>query len=347
MKNYGKFDAGVVNGGGISGVARFNDGRTVRHFNDSAIASGNAFLVSELEKRDPKIREPLTSVTYSRDVPLKVGGGWVEYVSAMNIDFGLTGGAGDGAVSAPGANGSPVVQMNLEKDTFRAHVFSTILRVPFVDMQRMQVTGKSLDALLTDGVRLAYDKHMDQNCYVGLARYGTQGLINNSNVTAASVATGTGGSTNWSAKTPDEILKDVNDAITAVWSAAQYDLSAIPNHIIIPHEQFNYIVSQKVSQAADKSILEYLLDNNIAKRNGQQLVIAGCPFCKGAGTASADRMVVYVHHERFLAMEELSPLSRTMTQPNVEALAYDSVYMANISQLEMFYTQTIRYFDGI
>lgn len=347
MKNYGKFDAGVVNGGGISGVARFNDGRTVRHFNDSAIASGNAFLVSELEKRDPKIREPLTSVTYSRDIPLKVGGGWVEYVSAMNIDFGLTGGAGDGAVSAPGANGSPVVQMNLEKDTFGAHVFSTILRVPFADMQRMQVTGKSLDALLTDGIRLAYDKHMDQNCYVGLARYGTQGLINNSNVTAASVATGTGGSTNWSAKTPDEILKDVNDAITAVWSAAQYDLSAIPNHIIIPHEQFNYIVSQKVSQAADKSILEYLLDNNIAKRNGQQLVIAGCPFCKGAGTASADRMVVYVHHERFLAMEELVPLSRTMTQPNVEALAYDSVYMANISQLELFYTQTIRYFDGI
>lgn len=347
MKNYGKFNAGVVNGGGISGVARFNDGRTVRHFNDSAIASGNAFLISELEKRDPKIREPLTSVTYSRDVPLKVGGGWVEYVSAMNIDFGLTGGAGDGAVSAPGANGSPVVQMNLEKDTFGAHVFSTILRVPFVDMQRMQVTGKSLDALLTDGVRLAYDKHMDQNCYVGLGRYGTQGLINNSNVTAASVATGTGGSTNWSAKTPDEILKDVNDAITAVWSAAQYDLSAIPNHIIIPHEQFNYIVSQKVSQAADKSILEYLLDNNIAKRNGQQLVIAGCPWCKGAGTASADRMVVYVHHERFLAMEELVPLSRTMTQPNVEALAYDSVYMANISQLELFYTQTIRYFDGI
>jgi hypothetical protein len=347
MKNYGKFDAGVVNGGGISGVARFNDGRTVRHFNDGAIASGCAFLVSELEKRDPKIREPLTSVTYSRDIPLKVGGGWVEYVSAMNIDFGLTGGAGDGAVSAPGANGSPVVQMNLGKDTFGAHVFSTILRVPFVDMQRMQVTGKSLDALLTDGVRLAYDKHMDQNCYVGLTRYGTQGLINNSNVTAASVATGTGGSTNWSAKTPDEILKDVNDAITAVWSAAQYDLSAIPNHILIPHEQFNYIVSQKVSQAADKSILEYLLDNNIAKRNGQQLVIAGCPWCKGAGTSSADRMVVYVHHERFLAMEELVPLSRTMTQPNVEALAYDSVYMANVSQLELFYTQTIRYFDGI
>lgn len=349
MKDYGKFNAGIIGPkSGVSGIARFNDSGTVRHFNDAAIASGGAFLVSELEKREPKIKEPLTSVTYARDVPVKVGGGWVEYVSAMNIDFGLTGGSQNGPVSAPGANGSPIVQMNLEKDTFGAHVFSSILRVPFVDMQRQQITGKSLDALLTDGVRLAYDKHMDANCYVGITDYGTQGLVNNSNVTASYVAQNAGAtSREWEDKTADEILKDVNDAITAVWSAAQYDLSAIPNHILIPHEQFNHIASQKVSSAADKSILEFLLDNNIAKRNGQQLVIAGCPWCKGAGASSTDRMVVYCHHERFLALEELVPLSRTMTQPNVEALAYDSVYMANISQLELFYTQTIRYFDGI
>lgn len=348
MKNFGTYNGGVIAGNGISAVSRFSDANSVRHFNDSAIASGCAFLVSELEKRDPKIREPLTSVTYSRDVPLKVGGGWVEYVSAMNIDFGVTGGSQNGPVSAPGANGSPIIQMNLEKDTFGAHVFSTVLRVPFVDMQRMQVTGKSLDALLTDGVRLAYDKHMDANCYKGLSQYGTTGLLNNANVTAAYVAQNAGGtSRKWEDKTADEILADVNAGILAVWSGAQYDLSAIPNHILIPHAQYNIIATTKVSQYADKTILEFLLDNNIAKRNGKELVIAGCPYCTGAGAASTDRMVVYCHNERFLAMEELVPLARTMTQPNVEALAYDSVYMANVSQLEMFYTQTVRYYDGI
>lgn len=348
MKNYGTFNAGVIGkSNGISSVARFSDGRTVNHFNDSAIASGCAYLISELEKRDPRIREPLTSVTYSRDVPIKVGGGWVEYVSAMNIDFGVTGGSENGPVSAPGANGSPIVQMNLEKDTFGAHVFSTILRVPFVDMQRMQVTGKSLDALLSDGVRLTYDKHMDANAYVGMSRYGTKGLLNNANVTVVSAATGAGGSTVWSAKTPDEILADINSAIVAVWAAGGYDLSALPNHVIIPHAQYNILATTKVSQYADKTILEFLLDNNLAKRNGGSLVIAACPWCSGAGAGSTDRMVVYCHNERFLAMEELVPLARTMTQPNVEALAYDSVYMANISELEVFYNQTLRYIDGI
>ena len=349
MKDYGIFNAGVIGQkAGVSGIARFNDSGFVRHFNDAAISSGGAFLISELEKRDPKIREPLTSITYTRDVPIKVGGGWVEYVSAMNIDFGVTGGSGNGTVSAPGANGSPIVQMNLEKDTFGAHVFSTILRVPFVDMQRQQVTGKSLDALLTDGIRLTYDKHMDANTYVGLSQYGTTGLLNNANVTAAYVANNAAGtSRKWEDKTADEILADINGAVLAVWAAAQYDLSALPNHVLIPHAQYNILATTKVSQMADKTILEFVLDNNIAKRNGKSLVIAACPWCAGAGASSTDRMVVYCHNEKYLALEELVPLSRTMTQPYVEALAYDSVYMANISELELFYTQTIRYADGI
>ena len=345
MNFLGTINGGVVNG---IGVARFNDAKSVRRFNDGAIASGGAFLVSELEKREPDIKQPLTSVTYARDVPLKVGGGWVEYVSALNIDFGTTGGSRNGTVSAPGANGSPIVQMNLEKDTFTTHVFSTILRVPFVDMQRMQVTGKSIDALLTDGIRLTYDKHMDANVYVGLSAYGTEGLLNNSNVTASNVALNTGGtSRKWEDKTADEILTDINSGIIAVWAAAQYDMSAIPNHVLIPHEQYNLIATTKVSQYADKTILEFLLANNLAARNGSELFIGACPWCKGVGAGSTDRMAIYRHDERFVAVEELVPLSRTMTQPNVEALAYDSVYMANISQLELFYTQTIRYYDGI
>ena len=349
MKNYGTFNAGIVgNKSGMNGIARFNDGRSVHHFNDSAIASGCAFLVSELEKRDPRIREPLTSVTYTRDVPIKVGGGWVEYVSAMNIDFGVTGGSENGPVTAPGANGSPVIQMNLGKDTFDAHVFSEILRVPFVDMQRAQITGKSLDALLSDGVRLSYDKHMDANAYVGITGYGTTGLLNNANVTSAYVANNAAGtSRTWANKTADEILTDINSGIHAVWQAAGYDMSAMPNHVLIPHEQYNLIATTKVSQYADKTILEFILENNLAKHNGTNLVIAGCPWCAGRGASSSDRMVIYCHNERFLAMEELVPLARTMTQPNVQDLSYDSVYMANVSELELFYTQTVRYYDGI
>lgn len=333
----------------VAGMKRaFRDERSIGRFTDGAIATAGSFLISELEKRDPIVRVPLTSFTYARDIPVKIGGGWVDHTSNLNIDYGVTGGSGNGTVQASGANASPLIQMNLEKDVYKTHVFNTTMRIKFTDMMRSQVTGRSLDKLLSDGVRLAYDKHMDENVYKGLPTYGTYGLINNPNITATSAAaTGTGNTTTWSTKTPANILDDINSAINAVWEAAGYDLRAMPNHILLPHAQFNYIATQPVSGLSEKSILTYLQENNVAAKNGVELVIVGVPWCKQAGTSSTDRMVVYVHDEQFLAVEELAPLSRVMTSPSPEAQAYDSLYMANLSEVEFFYTQTVRYVDGI
>ncbi len=65
------------------------------------------------------------------------------------------------------------------------------------------------------------------------------------------------------------------------------------------------------------------------------------------GSADADRMVVYVNHERFVKEDELVPLSRIMSQPNVENVCYDTAYMANLSEVEIFYPTSILYVDGI
>ena len=354
-KDMGTFSGNVVNyepgsstSFSVQSMKRaFNDANTINRFTDGAIATAGAFLVSELEKRDPIVRVPLTSFTYARDIPIKTGGGWVDHTSNLNIDYGVTGGSGNGTVQAGGANGSPLIQMNLEKDVYKTHVFNTTMRIKFVDMMRSQITGRSLDKLLSDGVRLVYDKHMDENVYKGMSQYGSSGLVNNANVTASTVAAGASTYTTWAQKTPAEILNDINSAINDVWAAAGYDLRAMPNHILIPHEQFNYIATQPVSSLSEKSILTYLQENNVAAKNNVELVIAGVPWCKGAGATNTDRMVVYVHNEQFLAVEELAPLSRVMTSPSTEAQAYDSLYMANLSEVEFFYTQTIRYYDGI
>ena len=342
------FEPGSATSFSLSNIKRsFRDSSTITRFTDSAISTAGSFLVSELEKRDPIVRVPLTSFTYARDIPVKTGGGWVDHTSNLNIDYGFTGGSGNGAVQAGGANGSPLIQMNLEKDVYKTHVYNATMRIKFVDMMRSTITGRSLDKLLSDGVRLSYDKHMDENVYTGMTLYGSTGLVNNPNITATTADAGVSTYTQWTKKTPQEILKDINDAINAVWAAAGYDLRAMPNHIILPHEQFNYIATQPVSQLSEKSILTYLQENNVAAKNNVNLVIAGVPWCKGAGTGSSDRMVVYVHDEQFLAVEELAPLSRVMTSPSTEAQAYDSLYMANLSEVEFFYTQTVRYVDGI
>lgn len=344
MRHLGSINGGLITSGGA--VARVGDAAV--KLNDAAIASGNAFLIAELEKRDELVRQPLTSVTYPRDVPVKVGGGWVEQLSSMYVDFGVSGGSGNGLVAAGGANGVPVIQANLGKDQYSTHVFSLIMRILFIDQQRQQITGTSLDRLLQDGIRLAYDKHMEANVYTGLSQYGTTGLVNNASVTSALVDDNGAEtpSTLWSAKTPDQILADINELLTAIWAAAGYDLAALPNHIVLPYAQYTDIATRRLTDT-DTTILDFVLKNNITNKNGGNLVIGASSFCAAAGANGTNRMVGYVHSDRFLAVEELVPMGRTMTAPNVDALAFDSVYMANLSELELFYTQTIQYRDGI
>ena len=340
--NVGNTNGGIITMAGV----RTSDAAPMT-MDAAGIASGNAFLISELEKRDTLIREPLTSVTYPRDVPIETGGGWVDYVSAMSVAYGLTNGANNGPVHAGGANVVPVVQASLDKGLFKAHTFAVAMRIMFVDMAKSNFIGRSLDQILTQGVRLAYDKHMDANVYVGMDEYGTTGLINNANATETTAATGAATTTTWATKTPAEILKDVNDALSAAWLAAEYDASAVPNHILLPFEQYTYIMNTPVSQLATRSIMDYIMENNIANKNGGSLYIGATRWLDGAGTDSSDRMVVYINDKRFVKVDELVPLARVMTSPNAAEVCYDTSFMANISEVQLFYPDNIIYVDGI
>ena len=342
-QNVGTFDAGVIQRAGAA------QGGSAMTMDAAGIASGQAFLVSELEKRDPIIRKPLSSVTYPRDIVVKSGGGWVDFISAQSVGYGITGGSGAGPVQAGGSNGLPVVQANVDKGLYKAHAFAAALRVMWVDMQRANYIGRSLDQLLQDGMRMAYDKHMDQNVYAGLKEYDTYGLLNHPDVVETTVAAngGSASSTKWADKSKEQILADINDAITAVWAAAEYDEDAMPNHILLPYEQYNYLLTTMVTDLAAETILDFVLKNNVAAKNGRSLYIGAVRWCKGAGTGGTDRMAVYVNHERFVQVEELAPLNRVMSQPNVPNFCYDTAYAANISEVELFYPQTMMYFDGI
>lgn len=339
FKNVGTMDLGMVSSGQPKAFTMDAEG----------IASGQAFLTSELEKRDMMVRTPLTSFTYSRDIPVRVGGGWAETVSAMQVGYGVTGGSGEGIITGASANGIPMVQADFSKGLYKAHMIALGTRVQWIDMQRGNMTGRNMDSLLRDGLRMTYDKHMDENTYLGFKTYGTTGIVNNPDaVITDAAATGKESSTKFSDKTPEQILNDINTAILTAWEAAEYDLDAVPNHIIMPYKQYNYLATTKVSELAEKTILTFLLENNVAKQNGSDLFIGATAWCKGAAAdGSSDRMVVYCNKERYLAMDELVPLTRAMTTPNTQYFCYDTAYAGNVSEIEVFYDQTILYVDKI
>jgi hypothetical protein len=313
----------------------------------ASLGSGMAFLVGELEKRDPKLLEPMTSTTWQRDIVAKTGGGWVEYSSNYFVDYGTVGANKRGIIGGQ-TTAIPTLQANITKDNWRVFTWANIIKVPFVDQQKLQGIGRSLDEIYDKGLRLNYNKMLDENVYTGFAEYQTEGLVNNSNVTASMAAqNAAGNSTKFKDKTPDEILNDINAAITNAWANSGYDPDGIPNHIGVPPLVYSYLVSTKVSMAADKSILNYLLENNIAKANGVNLTIVPMRQLIGVGTGQTDRMIAYVNNEDKVCFDITVPLSRIMTQPSVDHMAYMTAYAGQVGQVKILYTQCIEYVDGI
>jgi len=313
---------------------------------DAATAGGMAFLVGELEKRDAKLREPLSSVTYPRDIVIRTGGGWVESTSAYNVSYADSAGA-DGGIINGQSNAIPVMQADIGKDVYKVFSWAHILKVPFLDQAKLQNIGRSLDDILDKGIRLNHDKTMDSNVYLGFPKYGTYGLVNSPQIARASAVNGATASPLWSSKTPDEILNDINAIMNSTWAASGYDLTGMANHILIPPAQYARLVQTKVSSAGNMSILEFLLANNIGKNQGIDLFIAPCRWTIGAGSGATDRMVGYANDEDRVHLDQTVPLQRAMTAPDVGQLAYLTAYAGQFSQVKFLYNEPVAYTDGI
>jgi hypothetical protein len=334
--------------GGNNNIQMLSDGSlgSGRVLDAAGISTGMAFLEGELEKRDPKIREPLTSVTWPRDIVAESGGGWVDFTSTMNVDYATSGG-NDNSLVGGATDVISLVQANINKDVYKVFTWAQGMKIPFVDSQKFQTIGRSIDSILDRGVRLNYNKSVDQLVYRGFTSVGFTGLVNDANIVRSTAPNGAAGSPLWQNKTVDEILWDVNKTLTEAWAASEYDESAIPNHLLLPPDKYAYIVSTRIGTSGDENILDYLLRNNLATNRGGNLYIAPCRWCSGAGTGQTDRMVAYVNDRDKVYFDLPVPLTRAMTQPVALQFAYITIYAAQMGQVKWLYYQPARYMDGI
>lgn len=327
-------------------IYKMFDKAPIARMNDSGAASGLAFLTGELEKRDPKLYEPLTSVTWQRDVVAETGGGWIEYTSNYYIDYASTGSGVDSNIGGA-TNEIPIMQANITKDNFKVTNWANILSVPFVDQQLLSTIGRSLDSILDKGIKLNWNKSLDLMAYVGSKELNVPGLTNIPVVETETVKTGASNKTTWKDKTADEIVDDINSAILETWKAAEYDINGMANHVLIDPANYASIVSRKVSEAGNISILQYILENNIAKNQDRDLMIFPSRWCTGAGAGGTNRMIAYVNDVDFISIGIPVNLGRIMTEASAVQMAYLTAYAGQIRQLRVNYYQTIRYKDGI
>jgi hypothetical protein len=312
------------------------------------LAAGDSytFLMKELEKVDDVILEPLTGTEWPRDMPVITGGGLLESIASIDVTYASSGGDDDN-LFFEAANDIPVIQADMSKSIARTFNFAEYMAFSVLEKEKMVQVGRDPETFLNKGIRLHCDKVIDRNVYRGFSKVSSTGLVNNPSVTRSSAAAHTpgGNDTQWSGKTADEILADINAAISAVWAANDCSGDALPNHILIPVEQFGALVTRKVSDDSERSILTYVLENNLSAQQGGDMTISPCKWCSGAGSNGTDRMVVYMNRVDRICFNLTQPLRRMDTE--YAEMRIKIPYIAQFSEVRFLYPSTVRYLDGI
>ncbi|MET0375654.1 MAG: DUF2184 domain-containing protein [Rhizorhabdus sp.] len=162
------------------------------------------------------------------------------------------------------------------------------------ELQRAAKLGRSLSSDKASAAKLAADRFiygvaMRGQTPRGEAEKGWTGFINNPSAPSAQVANdGTGPSRLWSAKTADQILRDINEALTAVETGTGETMLA--NTLVLPTSRYNYIATTPRASGSDMTILSFLTSNNVA---GEGLTITKSRALETAGTGNTTRMVAY------------------------------------------------------
>ena len=302
------------------------------------------FLMKELEKVDETILEPLTGTDWPRDMPVITGGGLIESVASIDVTYASTGQEDDN-IFYDAANDIPVIQADLSKSVARTFNFAEYMSFTVTEKEKMTQVGRDPETFLNKGIRLHCDKVIDRNVYVGFRKVASSGLCNNNTITRSSARTGAGGQTQWRNKTADEILNDINSILSSVWEANDCSSDGLPNHILVPVEQYGMLVTRKVADDSERCILTYVLENNIATRQGKQLIISPCKWCTAIGTSYSDRMVAYMNQPDRICFNLTQPLRRMETE--YAEMRIKIPYIAQFSEVRFLYPSTVRYMDGI
>ena len=306
-----------------------------------------AYYVNQLDNLDKKLYEPLYSVTWGRDIKLRTGITMAnESTSFIRSNIGAIGtqSASGKPWISPNTTTLPGVSINGERVTLPLRLLGQEVSYTSVELERSQLIGQPIDSQKFNALNILYQMNTDEMVYVGDTAVGAEGLLNSTLVTAASVtADGSGSSTLWSTKTPDQILRDVNAMITAAWSASGF--SVCPDKLLLPPAQYAYIASQKISTAGNVSILTFLEDNSISLRvNGRKLEIQPVKWLTGRGTAGADRMVCYTNDEDRVRFP-MVPIRRET--PYYLGIKFNAPYIWAFGEVEFVYPETVIYRDGI
>jgi hypothetical protein len=201
------------------------------------------------------------------------------------------------------------------------------------------MVGRSLTQRQANSARRANDQKINRLAWFGDTNYGIYGMVNMPNVPAFAVpATGTGATTQWVNKTPDQILGDLNQVANSIVALTKG--VEMPNTVLLPVAQYTLIASTPRSPVSDTTILEYFIQNNPFIST-----VDWVPELAGAGPSGEDIMIAFDKNPDKLTME--IPMPFTQYPPQERGLEFIVPCESRFGGIIVYYPLSIAIGEGI
>jgi hypothetical protein len=207
------------------------------------------------------------------------------------------------------------------------------------------IPGTNLGTERADAARFAYETFVDTVAFTGDEGKDWEGFINNSAVTRVDAAnTGTGPSRLWSTKTADQMITDVNDALTGIYTGS--NTVEMADTVLLPPAALILLSTTRIANTTENA-LSYLMKYNVyTLQTGRPLTIRAVLALTYAGTAGVGRMVVYKRDPRVVKMH-IPMVHRFLPVWQTGPMVFDVPGIFRLGPVEIRRPGAVRYVDGI
>lgn len=314
----------------------------ILNWNDTAQAN-LGYVISQVSHIEPQVyRVQYPDVDYAALVPVDTAASpWVKSVTYFSMDK-------RGAAQWISGNGKDVPVVGLDTEKFETGVYTAGIgyNFGFEEVNQARLLGIPLESEKAMAARRASEEFIYRVATAGDTEKGFDGIFNYTGVPAVTVAAdGTGSSTLWADKTPDQILRDVNDLLAGVYTAT--NTVQLADTLLLPHERWNSIASKRLTDT-NMTILEFLRQNNVyTAQTGRGLTIRGLRGLDnptGASPASA-RMIAYRRDPQVLKLH--LPMPHMFLPVQIEGLQFTVPGAFRLGGLDVRLPKEVRYGDGL
>lgn len=301
-----------------------------------------AFLTTTLAKLHTTLYEPKYFVTYTQDIPIDVGGGFVDYVSYYTVDWaGIMNEFRN--VVGNNANYIPRVNAGLNQKRVNVYTFEVAYDLRFIELEKMKklTLQKSIQEIYQNAIVAGWDLFVQRVAYTGVDD--STGLFNDANVLVTTID-----NTVPSGETQGQGFEKLTDAFVVGFFNGVFEtyllnsnmnISLMPDTFLIP-TFVGSDLSGRFSPLYTSTLRKFIIDHNLGVDESNldtKITIASRPALNDLGAAKKGRIVAYKKDKSFVRLDMPYPMQHYITLPNIDKMSYTSAFVGQVSQVQLPY----------